>query len=213
MNRNQLFTAITGAAFLRLSSSAFSRAVAVTFDFGGSFDIADSLEFTEEGLTVTATASNLTAGETTSAQVTQNSAGLGVFAGDIDENLRIDGDLEGSSGSQTSIDTLNLAFDTEVFFASATFARIDGSDQFDLTVDQGEVVRNELNPSGTGTVTVNLGNVRGLAFFFSATDVNDGYRLQQVDAAAVPEPLTILGAGTALGFGIAFKKKASKTNS
>ncbi|MGF1480479.1 MAG: PEP-CTERM sorting domain-containing protein [Cyanophyceae cyanobacterium] len=210
MNKNSLLAALTGAVCLSVGSGAFNQANAVTFNFSGSGGFANSFTFTEEGLSVTATASNVTAGETIDAQVTQNSAGLGVFAGDVDENLRVDGDLEGSSNGQTSIDTLDLTFDTEVFFSSATFTRIDSSDEFDLSIDDGETERSELNPVGNGTVTVDFPSLRGSTFSFSATDFNDGYRLQQVEAAIVPEPLTILGAGTALGFGIAFKKRASK---
>ncbi|MCH2248071.1 MAG: PEP-CTERM sorting domain-containing protein [Crocosphaera sp.] len=35
-------------------------------------------------------------------------------------------------------------------------------------------------------------------------------RLDSITPTVVPEPLTILGAGTAIGFGTAFKKKLGK---
>jgi hypothetical protein len=51
------------------------------------------------------------------------------------------------------------------------------------------------------------GNTLNLAFNIRGR----GYDELRVITSAIPEPLTILGAGTALGFGVFFRKKLSQT--
>lgn len=52
--------------------------------------------------------------------------------------------------------------------------------------------------------------MNGNTIIFSANIVGEGVGLYRADITVVPEPLTILGAGTAIAFGTAFKRKLSK---
>ena len=61
--------------------------------------------------------------------------------------------------------------------------------------------------SGSATAGVFFG---GLASLSSKATVT--YTYDVASTAAVPEPLTILGAATAVGFGVVFKRHASKNN-
>jgi len=77
----------------------------------------------------------------------------------------------------------------------------DGTSKFTATGDAGIG-----NYGGSATAGVFFG---GLASLSSTATVTYNY---DAPAAAVPEPLTILGAATAVGFGVVFKRHASKNN-
>jgi len=77
----------------------------------------------------------------------------------------------------------------------------DGTSKFTATGDAGIG-----NYGGSATAGVFFG---GLASLSSTATVTYNY---DAPAAAVPEPLTILGAATAAGIGVAFKRHASKNN-
>ena len=61
---------------------------------------------------------------------------------------------------------------------------------------------------GSGTAA----DVSGQLSFSIANGINQKFTaLQLQSVSAVPEPLTILGAVTAAGFGVAFKRKLAKS--
>lgn len=66
--------------------------------------------------------------------------------------------------------------------------------------------------SFTGTFTDGTGSVLGEGIFTAQIFQNqdDGSYSMTLEVAPVPEPLTILGAGAAIGFGGAFKRKLGK---
>ena len=205
---NKLITGLAGVTIISAGVGIADPAAAITFNFSGSQTFQDSLPFEEEGFSLTATAGSL-GGQT--GQVTRNSFGLGVLLDD-DENNRIDGDED--------VDSLILDFsnnDSPFLFQTATLTRIDAPEEFSVSVNGVEVI-NELNPDETGRVTVDLGSVTGQTIAFSAVEGGNGYRVEQLTGVegspseAIPEPLTILGTGAALGFGAFFKKNLAGKN-
>ncbi|WP_279327059.1 PEP-CTERM sorting domain-containing protein [Crocosphaera subtropica] len=111
-------------------------------------------------------------------------------------------------------ETLVLTFNQVVNLVSVTFSRVGDNDDFKLFVDGNQFIAADIpggnfldldisnfifNPSPTGT-----------KFGFTVIDKKDDYLVKYVEVNAVPEPLTILGAGTAIAFGTSFKRKLGK---
>ena len=131
--------------------------------------------------------------------VTRRRAGLGVRATALDNTPQLDG-----VGFN---ETLTLEFDPEVFLLEATFARVDRNDQVTISIDTTTIFNGTIPQIGTVDLT---NSPSGVVANFSVTDRNDNYFLSSVSVNAVPEPLTILGAGSAIAFGAGFKRKLGK---
>lgn len=178
---------------------------ATTIFFGGSLTVEDSFTYTtNDGITVTATGS---AGNN-SRDVIRGPLGIGVFGGFPD-----DPEVDGVGPDETLI----LEVDPAVSLIAATFARVDRRDEVTIILDGNDFFSGNIpggNRRDTDIGTVRISNAPfATQIEFTVTDRNDDYLLKKIKVDVVPEPLTILGAGTALGFGGFFKKKlASKKN-
>lgn len=199
-NYQQSLFAIIGSATMLLGSS--HAAQATTFNFSGltgllNPQIQSSFSFQEDGIDLIVTGFSTNGPEDVSLQID----GLGVFSGGLDP-LQVDG-----IGPD---ETLSLLFDPSVIINSATFARVGSNDDVEITVDGDSIYNGDIpNFLGFGTITIDDAP-SGVMINFAVTENNDGFLLKKVDVSAVPEPLTILGAGTAIAFGAKFKRKLAK---
>ena len=195
----KLLLAIAGAGIATLGVGAVNRAEAITFNFSGNQAFQDSFEFTADGATVTATGTNQDGDD---ALTTRNPFGLGVLQQD-GENNRLDGEGD--------FDILELSFDRPFVLGSATFARIVPDDQFSVSVDGNQLFSGDVPENMVFDFTqFELSARTGSMIAFTVVDSSDGFRVQELNADEVPEPLTILGSATALGFGALFKRAYSK---
>ena len=110
-------------------------------------------------------------------------------------------------------ETLVLEFDRTVDLKSITFARVGINDEFTLTVDgdggfSADIPGGNFLDLDISTFVLNPSRI-GINFGIGVTDRNDDFLVKYVEVEAIPEPLTILGTLTALGFGGLFKKKIS----
>jgi hypothetical protein len=92
----------------------------------------------------------------------------------------------------------------------------DGSKQLTFDLDAGSLTRSYLGTNSLIEATMNgvtgkfiYGGETVASGFFSASRSGQSNTYQITLASEVPEPLTILGTGVALGFGVMFKKKGS----
>lgn len=214
----QVSLAITGATLAVLGGGEVAGAFSFSFDLGGSTAVNSSFSYNtgDVGLTVTGFRDNLLGGGTTSAFVVRSSGGLGVTSvlSDITDPLQIP-ELDGLGLDEG----LQFEFDQKITINSATFSRVDSDDDFTVSVDGGGLFLSEDIPGGnlfdTGVGTFNFsafdaGSRTGTLVSFSVGGNNDDYILKSIEVEAVPEPLTILGTGMALGFGGLFKKELDK---
>ncbi|MGL5081257.1 MAG: PEP-CTERM sorting domain-containing protein [Microcoleaceae cyanobacterium] len=212
----QVSLAITGATLAVLGGGEVAGAFSFSFDLGGSPALDSSFSYNagDVGLTVTGFRDTL-GGGTTSAFVVKSPDGLGVtsLASDISDLqfLQLDG-LGLDEG-------LQFEFDQKITINSATFSRVGSNDDFTVSVDAGGLFLSEDIPGGnffdTGVGTfdftaLDAGLRTGTLVSFSVAGSNDDYILKSIEVEAVPEPLTILGTGMALGFGGLFKKELDK---
>ncbi|MGK0473711.1 MAG: hypothetical protein ACJAR0_004207 [Candidatus Azotimanducaceae bacterium] len=172
-----------------LGFSATANAVVIDYNFAGTGGSEDSFSFTEQGLTVVATASY--DGFTNSAEVHQNSNGLGVDNSPSDSNT-IDGSVRN--------DFLTLTFESTVEAIALDFGNNSANDEYDFFVGTTKVLNNqETTPDGW----LNIGPYEGTTFTLRATQNNDNFRLEQIRVnysnTVVPEPtsLTLFGIGLA----------------
>lgn len=143
----------------------------------------------------------------------------------------------GSIASDTGVDSYNIYFHPES--DSSSWKTASGSITFDSEILGLVWTRSNLETSdailgASGTPYAQVGEWRGLeensrsdlsglSDFFVTGDGKTlnlsfnvwetGYDELRIITAATPEPLTILGASTALGFGIFFKRKLSQKKS
>ena len=179
---------------------------ATTIFFGGSLAVEDSFTYTDTEDTVFVTVTGSAGGN--SRDVVRGLLGIGVFGGGPD-----DPEVDGFGPNET----LSLLVDPSVSLITATFSRVGFDDDLEIIIDgnlafSGDIAGGNILDTGIGTVTI-ANAPFGTQIDFTVTEGNDDYLLKKVKVDVVPEPLTILGAGTALGFGGLFKKKlASKKN-
>jgi hypothetical protein len=207
--------AVAGAAlsFGTLDANQ-AQAVTLTFDFTTEEEsIAPSFEFTEGGLTLTATGSFTDLeGETSPRDVAQTVAGLGVTAGFGPLGLE-NAEVDGSGQSET----LLLSFDGRARINSATFSRVGSLDEFTLLVDGDELVSADIPGGNLADVDIgsfdftgfNAGDRTGAEFGFTVTDLDDGYILREITVETVPEPALVLGllAASVLGGSVLQRKQ------
>lgn len=210
---NKTLSTLVGASVLTTGLMALvpQQAQALTSIYlGNGFDlpdIDDEFIYSKDGISVTATGSNLANGEV---DVWRSLLGLGVYSpGDtiINGGTQIEGGINAA-------ETLQLNFNTVVSLKSVTFSRVGRNDSFKLIVDGDQFTVADIpdgnlldldisqftfNPAPTGT-----------GFGFTINDNNDDYLLKYVDVHAVPEPLTLLGSGIALGFGSFLRRKLDR---
>ncbi|MGK7956329.1 MAG: PEP-CTERM sorting domain-containing protein [Crocosphaera sp.] len=177
---------------------------ATTFVFGGSNDLEESFTFIKDDITITVTGS---AGDDPR-DVIRRPSGIGVWNG------RRSGDDREVDGFGPD-ETLSLLVDPEVSLITATFSRVGKNDDVEIVIG-GDVFFSGDIPGGnkfdTGIGTVRISDAPfATQIDFTVTEKNDDYFLKKIKVDVVPEPLTILGAGTAIAFGAKFKRKlASK---
>lgn len=185
-------------------------AQATSFNFANASVIpqtSSSLSYVENGiqLEVTGWINNGSSG-----QVSQNFLGLGVTNTNLfdQDEYQLDG-VEGK-------ESLKLSFQPQVFLKSATFSRVGTNDDFTLTVNGNQLISSKISGNNSDPLeALDLGITQfsfnpsptGNIFEFSVAGANDEYLLQQVDVENVPEPLTLLGSGSALLFGTYLKRK------
>lgn len=161
------------------------------------------------------------------------SGSLQVFAeaGDVsfpDSGVDLDA---GTIAPGTSLDSYKIYFNTES--DSSSWKNASGSITFDTPIvgliwSRSNLASSDRTFGTPGTPSEQIGKWRGLessdlsgvSDFFSSgggdtlnldfSIVGEGYDELRVVTAAAPEPLTMFGAGTAIGFGIAFRKKLAK---
>jgi hypothetical protein len=137
----------------------------------------------------------------------------------------------GTIASGTSLDSYKIYFNTED--NSSSWKNATGSITFDKPIlgliwSRGNLASSDSTFGALGTPNEQTGRWRGLESndtsgltdFFTAGGgdtlnlnfniVSEGYDELRVVTAAAPEPLTMLGAGTAISFGVAFRKKLAK---
>lgn len=180
---------------------------ATTIFFGGFLDRDDSFTYTDAEDTVSVTVTG-SAGNN-SRDVVRGPLGIGVWNGSLLDDPEVDG-----VGPD---ETLILEVDPAVSLIAATFARVGRGDEVKIILDGDDFFSGNIpggNRRDTDIGTVRISNAPfATQIEFTVTDRNDDYLLKKIKVDVVPEPLTILGAGTALGFGGFFKKKlASKKN-
>ena len=184
-------------------------AQALSFKFTGSPLVRPQLEFTNENVTVTATATSVARqGKTREAAVFRGWGGLGVKNSPRDNTVQIDG-----SGWK---DTLNLEFSQTVKLLTATFWDVQKNDDFSLTVDnQLRIVGDIPNYYGYGFIdfTHRYPDLpSGDLFAFGVTYKNDDYFLKSIHVHpvdVVPTPAAALPA--LLGMGAAAIRKKRTT--
>lgn len=228
----KLAAAVAGAAlsFGTLDANQ-AQATTLTFDFTTDEEaIAPSFDFTEGGLTLTAT--GLFGGSEFAAaiasrgisdpsirnifgdpDVAQTVAGLGVIGGPGffggPENVEVD--------ASTFSEILLLSFDRRARINSATFSRVGRNDEFTLLVDGDELVSDDIPGGNLADIGIgsfdftgfNAGDRTGLEFGFTVPDPDDGYILREITVETVPEPALVLGllAASVLGGSVLQRKQ------
>lgn len=215
-------SAVAGAALsLGAIDANQAQAASLTYDFTGSPPAvrASSLDFTEGGITVTATGSvtGLRTDRNYPRDVVQTSGGLGLFFGcglrtplRLCEKPEVDGSIRA--------ETLLLSFDSSVRVHSAMFSRVGFDDEFTLLVDGDELVSADI-PRGNGDDT-DIGIFKftefdpeartAVGFGFTVTDLNDDYMLRKIRIETVPEPALVLGLLVASALGVSGLRRQHK---
>ena len=194
------FCALFTVAMLTMVFSQAASAATV-FDLRGHGGSANSYSYTEDGITLTVTATS----NGNDVWAHQNSRGMGVKNGWSDNTSDIDG-----SGW---VDTLWLTFSKPVTLSYAWFANATGGDEARIVDGNSDKLADiNLTPSFFGYKYVNLDShgITGTVFGFTVTDYCDDYRIKKiaVDAAAVPTP-SAAAAGLAV-FGLASLRRRRK---
>lgn len=137
----------------------------------------------------------------------------------------------GTIASGTSLDSYKIYFNTES--DSSSWKNASGSITFNSPIvgliwSRSNLASSDSTFGAPGTPNEQIGkwrglesdNLSGVSDFFSSGGgdtlnldfkiVGQGYDELRVITAAAPEPLTMFGAGTAIAFGVAFRKKLSK---
>jgi hypothetical protein len=196
--------AIAGlAATLGATAIAIDPAAAAVFDLGGSNAAQSSFILNSDGigLTVKGLKTLKSNGAIDPAKVVRRDRGMGVNStvlGDPDTTARqVDG-----SGSFT--EALVLGFDQKVNIVRATFAAVQGDDDFSLFVDGVQKLLNEDIPGSGDNVAYSFNpQFKGTSFKFAALENNDDFFLRSVEVSKVPEPMSVaalvLVGGTLVG--------------
>ncbi len=167
------------------------------FDFAGPFTTASFLDFTVDGLTVTATAD----AEDGTGRVRRTDGGLGV----------VDGrgwgrEIDAAGG----IETLFLDFGQKVSLVSASFGFVRENGNFNLFVDDNPTFVNTKISEGGVFDFSNFDLTEKTAQVFSFTaNLRSPYSLQSITVETVPEPTTLLALIAVGGLGsVALKRKS-----
>lgn len=194
-------SAIGGGTLIGLGLlSVPAQAASITYIFDSSFFEQSSVSQTESG--VTGTFSGI---DTSNGTFYADGDGISLGAG-------------GFSGNQ-----FNISFDQAVKFLSYSVTDTRGISQtatFNLSNPNGtDSMENNLASVGTFSLsnqfTLNAGQTS--TFTASVPGFDDIAKIKSITVdyspvSAVPEPLTILGALTAAGFGASFKRRLNKAN-
>lgn len=125
-------------------------------------------------------------------------SGLGVQAYSGDSN-----DLDGSNldGSSTQMEGLRFTFNTGVKLEAIHFAGMGSSDDFNLTVD-GTLKLLDVSPNPLDLAEMRDSwysvNQTGTEFLIWADGIDDDFRVAGLQAAAIPEPTSLVLMVTAL---------------
>ena len=159
---------------------AFSHpSQAAVFDFSGVLAQADSMAFSQDGVSVTVTG---IAGAA-SALVHQDEDGLGVtYEGDrasYTSASQVDG--------RDELESLVLTFENPVSLLSATFSLVGTNDQFSLLVDDALLFSGNIPSSRTKSFTADN---TGLVFAFGTGEEDDDYKVKgiEVELSGGPGP-------------------------
>ena len=186
-------------------SLGFSAAAqATTFYLGNGIDfpeVDDSFSYIEDGIGLTTTAMLNNGNDR---NVYRSLLGSGATNRVLSKDSN---QIDGIGSDETFI----LTFDQTVNLLSVTFSRVGRNDEFKLLVDGDEFIAADIPGGNFADLDISDfifdPSPQGREFGFTVKNKNDDYLVKYVEVSAVPEPLTILGAGTALGFGGFFKKK------
>ena len=200
------------AAGLLLASAMIcgtALAAPVTFNFSGSGDQAQSMDFSQPGLNLTVS-SNIanSSGVVNAGNVGLWSNGLGILSGSSDQHF-----VDGRGNNEV----LSFYFSQAVKFVSITFSYNDGNDDFAFFFNDdsnnnlvGDRVWREKDIPSSGTFTLtalNSGsayNAFGTLFGIGAFGNNDEFKIASVTVSAVPIPGALpllLSALGAMGWG------------
>jgi hypothetical protein len=196
--------AIAGlAATLGATAIAIDPAAAAVFNLGGSNATQSSFILNSDGigLTVTGEKTGKFTGALTPANVVRRAAGMGVTSGVLNGFF----DSNQVDGSGLFREALVLGFDQKVNIVRATFAAVQGDDDFSLLVDGVQKLLNQDIP-GLGNVGTSYSfnpQFKGTSFKFAALENNDDFYLRSVEVYKVPEPMSVaalvLVGGTLVG--------------
>jgi hypothetical protein len=195
--------AIAGlAATLGATAIAIDPAAAAVFNLGGTNSTQSSFGLSSNGigLTVTGEKTGKFTGALTPANVVRRAAGMGVTSGVLNGFF----DSNQVDGRGLFREALVLGFDQKVNIVRATFAAVQGDDDFSLFVDGVQKLLNEDIPGSGDNVAYSFNpQFKGTSFKFAALENNDDFFLRSVEVSKVPEPMSVaalvLVGGTLVG--------------
>ena len=190
-----------GAIFVNFIASSDAQAVSIYLGSGyRESQISKTFEYNVDGFEFTATAFDEE--QTKRPRVYKGFWGLGVTRGYYDSTQ-----LDGKGLDET----LRLSFRHAVRVVSATFSAVGRNDDATVTIDGAQIFSGDIPSYFGGIGKINFANTAtGSLLDFSVVGKNDDYYLKSVDVEKVPEPMTILGTGLALGVGAVLERKRSR---
>ena len=193
------------AGALVISVGITPRAEAISVYLGSLTlgETASYYDYSQDGIDFRASAFD--ENNTSAPRVFRSILGLGVKRGSKD-SPQIDG--------KGLDETLRLTFERTVRLVSATFSAVGQNDDAVVTLGGNQLYTGNIPNTRWGFgklsfATTSIGTVAD----FSILGKNDDYFLKKIEVESVPEPLSILGTGLALGAGALFERKRLKSQS